>query len=244
MTEIALKGKIALVTGSARRLGKAMAMGLARQGMHQIIHHGNSPEEAEATAAEIRAMGVEALIVKADVSKPNEIDQLFGTISEHFGRLDVLVNSSSTFERGSLRDLKFIDWQHTLDVNLTAPFLCSQHAACLMRDGGSIVNMIDLSAFHPFKNQGLHSVSKAGLWMLTQTLALDLGPSIRVNAIAPGAVLRPDNADPEAWAKLGDGLPIKRVGSPDDVIQALLFLLTQPFMTGSFMRVDGGELLT
>src|SRR5215831_19484459 len=157
MTGISLKGKVALVTGSARRLGKAMALGLARQGMHQIVHHSSSDGEAEVTASEIRALGVETLVVKADVSIPNDIDRLFETIREQYGRLDVLVNSSSTFESGSLRDLKFVDWQHTLDVNLTAPFLCSQHAARLMRDGGSIVNMIDLSAFYPFKNKGLHS---------------------------------------------------------------------------------------
>jgi len=220
-----------------------MALGLAQQGMHQIIHHGHSDADAEATADAVRALGTQAIVVKADVTQPAEIDRLFDAVGEHFGRLDVLVNSASTFESGSIADLPLANWQQTLAVNLTAPFLCSQHAVRLMRDGGSIVNMVDLSAFRPVKHFPHHSVSKAGLLMLTEVLAVSLGPAIRVNAIAPGAVLKPDSSTPAGWAKLGDRLPVQATGSADDVVAALVYLVTQPFMTGSVIRVDGGEYL-
>jgi NAD(P)-dependent dehydrogenase (short-subunit alcohol dehydrogenase family) len=240
---ITLKEKVALVTGSARRLGKAMAMGLAAQGMHQVIHHSNSDEAAAETAEAMRQLGVETVIVKADLSQPDQINMLFAKIRDRFGRLDVLVNSSSTFERASVRDLSLADWQHTLDVNLTAPFLCSQHAIKLMPDGGAIVNMVDISAFHPLKAQPQHSVSKAGLLALTKVMALSFGPTIRVNAIAPGAVLRPDSSTPESWQKFGARLPLQRTGSADDVVQALIYLVTQEFTTGTVIHVDGGEIL-
>src|SRR5260370_42050462 len=181
MAVIELRGKVALVTGSARRVGKAIALELARHGMHQVIHHRNSDQEAESTTREIAALGVETLIVKADQSEPADVERMFSAIRERFGRLDVLVNSASTFEPSSILDMPFDDWKHTFSVNLDGPFLCSQQAARLMRErneGGSIVNILDLSALKPWKTYPAHSVSNAALAKLTEEMALSLGPDI------------------------------------------------------------------
>jgi len=246
MAVIELAGKVALVTGSARRVGKAIALELARQGMRQVVHHSSSDEEAAQTAAEIRALGVDAIIVKADHTQPDEVQRMFETIRQHYGRLDVLVNSASIFQPAAILDLSVEEWHHVLDVNLTGPFLCSQQAARLMREtgsGGSIINIIDLSAFHPQKMYPHHAVSKAGLKTLTEVLALSLAPDIRVNAIAPGPVLRDAGSSPEKWEMFGQRLPVKHTGDPADVAQAVVFLASQPFITGATLRVDGGESL-
>ncbi len=246
MAVLTLKDKVALVTGSARRVGKAIALELARQGMHQVVHHSASHREADETAAEIRALGVDAIVVKADQSQPADVQRLFDAIRAHYGRLDLLINSASVFKTGSIVDLPFDEWQDVLGVNLTGPFLCSQQAARLMRErgaGGAIINILDLSAFHPWKTYPHHSVSKAGLKALTEVLALSLGPDIRVNAIAPGPILRDVGNTPERWAEIGRRLPVGHTGDPQDVAQAVVFLATQPFITGETLRVDGGEYL-
>ncbi|MFN8419325.1 MAG: SDR family oxidoreductase [Anaerolineae bacterium] len=245
MTTISLNDKVALVTGSARRVGRAIALELAAQGMHVVIHHNHSDEEAKSVAAEARKLGVKAAIVRADLGKPKEIAALFQKIEKRFGRLDVLVNSASIFAKGLIENITLQEWQQALDINLTAPFLCSQHAAKLMRqngnDGGSIVNILDLSAFAPWKTFAPQSVSKAGLKMLTDVLALSLAPQIRVNAVAPGPVLRDEGNSPERWKEIGERLPMKQTGDPADVAQAVVFLASQPFMTGAVLHVDGGE---
>nr|AIA16914.1 short chain dehydrogenase [uncultured bacterium] len=246
MATIDLKGKVALVTGSARRVGKVIALELARQGMHQVVHHRNSDQEAEETAAEIRAMGVETLIVKADQSNPAQVVRMFDEIRQRFGRIDVLVNSASNFRAGAILDMSFDEWRLSMDVNLDGPFLCSQQAARLMREhdtGGSIVNISDLTAVRPAKMYPAHSVSKAGLITLTEVLAKSLGPDIRVNAIIAGPVLRDDDRTPEQWDAIGKRLPVAHTGDPADVAQAVVYLATQPFVTGATLRVDGGDFL-
>lgn len=238
-----LKGKVALVTGSARRVGRVIALELAAQGMNLVVHHGHSDTDAEQTAAEIRALGVQAINIKADLRQPAQVEALFDSVEIAYGRLDVLVNSASNFKRGSIRDLSLEEWREVLDVNLTAPFLCSQHAARLMdqHEGGAIINILDLSAFKPWQSYPHHSVSKAGLKMLTEVLALSLGPRIRVNAIAPGPVLRDEGNSPEQWERLGQRLPVRTTGDARDVARAVVFLASQPFITGATLRVDGGE---
>ncbi len=246
MAVIELHGKVALVTGSARRVGKAIALELARHGMHQVIHHSHSEQEAEATAAEARALGVEAIVIKADLGQPADIQKVFDAVRQRFGRLDVLVNSASTFTSGDILNVTLEDWQETLSVNLTAPFLCSQHAARLMREagtGGAIINILDISALKPWKTYPAHSVSKAALLTLTEVLAQNLGPDIRVNAIAPGPILRDEANSPEQWEKIGKRLPLGHTGDPSDVAQAVAFLASQPFITGTTLRVDGGDYL-
>jgi pteridine reductase len=246
MAIIELSGKVALVTGSARRMGKAIALELARHGLHQIIHHSESDQDAEATAAEVRTFGMEAVVVKADLRRPADIQRLFDEVRQRFGRLDVLVNSASTFTPGDLLTLPLEMWEETLAINLTAPLLCSQNAARLMREvggGGAIINILDISALKPWKQYPAHSVSKAGLLTLTEALAQNLGPDIRVNAIAPGPILRDEANSPEQWEQIGKRLPLGHTGDPSDVAQAVVFLATQPFITGTTLRVDGGDYL-
>lgn len=246
MATLELKGKVALVTGSAKRVGRAIALELARQGMHQVIHHSNSDQEANDTADEMRRLGVETLIVKADQSNPEDVERMFSEIRQRFGRLDVLVNSASNFLPGAILDISFDEWRKSLDVNLDGPFLCSQQAARLMRErgeGGSIINISDLTALRPAKAYPAHSVSKAGLITLTGVLAKSLAPDIRVNAIIAGPVLREDDRSEEQWEAIGKRLPLGHTGDPSDVAQAVVYLATQPFVTGATLRVDGGDFL-
>jgi len=245
MNTVSLAGKVALVTGSARRVGKAIALELAEHGAHLVIHHSASSAEAEATAAEIRALGVEVLVHQADLRDPAAIDGLFAAVEARFARLDILVNSASNFKRTPILEVSLDEWREVLDLNLTAPFLCSQHAARLMlkQGGGVIINIVDVSALRPWKTYPHHSVSKTALKSLTEVLALSLGPTIRVNAVAPGPVLRDADNSPEVWATFGARLPLGRTGDPRDVARAVRFLATEPFITGTTLRVDGGDAL-
>lgn len=245
-----LRGKVALVTGSARRVGKSIALALAAEGMALVVHHsGGSADQADEAAAEIRALGSRAEIVPADLRDPAQIELMLEQVRSQFGRLDVLVNSASLFIRRPLDQVTLAEWQDVLAVNLTAPFLLTQQAAPFMResasadDPASIINIVDLSAFTPWKSYPHHSVSKSGLKMLTEVTALALAPEIRVNAIAPGPVLRDEGNSPERWQQIGERLPIRRAGHPADVARAAVFLATQPFVVGVTLRVDGGELL-
>ncbi|MFQ3535905.1 MAG: SDR family oxidoreductase [Aggregatilineales bacterium] len=247
-TPIDLRGKVGLVTGSARRVGKHIALKLAACGMHLVVHYGNpaSAPEAEATADQIAAHGVQVHVIRADLSDPEQIATLFAETQAHFGRLDVLVNNAAIFPRQTLMEASLADWQNVLTINLTAPFLCSQHAARLMLaqdSGGAIINITDLSAFRNWRAYPHHGVSKAALVKLTEAFALELGSKVRVNAVAPGPVLRDEANSPEAWRHIGQRLPVGSTGHPDDVAEAVVFLAAQPFITGVTLRVDGGEYL-
>jgi len=247
-TPIDLRGRVALVTGSARRVGRHIALRLAACGMHVVVHYGNpsSAPDAETAAAEIAAHGVQTRIIRADLGDPEQIAALFEQIQAHFGRLDLLVNNAAIFPRQRLMEASLADWQSVLAINLTAPFLCSQHAARLMLaqdSGGAIINIADLSAFRNWREYPHHGVSKAALVKLTEAFALELGGKVRVNAVAPGPVLRDEANSPEAWERIGKRLPVGSTGHPDDVAEAVVFLAAQPFITGVTLRVDGGEYL-
>jgi len=240
-----LAGKVALVTGSAHRVGKAIALELARRGAHQLIHYSASETEAAQTVAEVQALGVQAISFRADQSDPAQVAALFEAVSAHFGRLDILVNSASIFEQADLLTLSLADWQRTLSINLTGPFLCSQRAVPLMRvnGGGVIVNIADNSGRHGSPTYPQHSVSKAGLLMLTQVSARAFGPDVRVNAVIPGAMLRPPDYDDARWAKAYANTPLRRAGSAEDVARAVAYLAEEDFTTGTVLNIDGGEAL-
>ncbi len=247
-TPIDLRGKVALVTGSARRVGRHIALKLAARGMHVVVHYGNpsSAPDAQSAADAIAAQGVQTRIVRADLGDPEQIAALFAEVQAHFGQLDLLVNNAAIFPRQRLMDASLADWQNALAINLTAPFLCSQAAARLMlaqASGGAIVNIADLSAFRHWREYPYHGVSKAALVKLTEAFALELGGKVRVNAVAPGPVLRDEGNSPEAWQRIGERLPVGSTGQPDDVAEAVVFLASQPFITGVTLRVDGGEYL-
>jgi NAD(P)-dependent dehydrogenase (short-subunit alcohol dehydrogenase family) len=240
-----LSGKVALVTGGAHRVGRAIALALANEGTNVLVHYGGSAAAAEQTVAEIAALGVEADEAQADLSQPEQVERLFGALRERFGRLDVLVNSAASFRQHDFLEATVEDWQQVMQVNLRAPFLCSQHAARLMLEdgGGVIVNIADLFGMTPRRSFPLHSISKAGLIMLTRVSALSLGPDIRVNAIAPGAILPPASHDLAAWDRMGKVLPVKRTGDPRHVGEAVVYLAKNDFITGHVLVVDGGESL-
>ncbi len=243
-----LENKVALVTGAAHRVGKAIALALAREGASIVVHYGSSAGPAQDTAREIEALGVRAIPVQADLSDPAQIDALFDAVAGAFGRLDVLVNSAASFVRQPFDDITLDDWKDVLQVNLRAPFLCSQRAARLMRSverppdqPALIVNIADLSGIFPWRGFVQHGISKAGIIHLTKVSAYELGPDVRVNAIAPGAILPPPGMDAARWQQMGAQLPLKRTGSPDYVAQTVVFLAANDYITGALIPVDGGE---
>jgi len=238
---VLLPNKTALVTGGAHRVGKAIALELAQAGANLCIHYNASEKAAQETAAEIETLGVRAWALKADLSQPTEIEALFAGVSAACGSLDVLVNSASIMETGDARTLPLEAWNRSLAINLTAPFLCAQHAARLMGNGGVIINITDGSALRPWANYPAHSVSKAGLAQLTQVLAKALAPNIRVNAVSPGPVMKPPHWEESRWERVAQGTLLKRAGSGYDVARAVRFLIENDFITGETLVVDGGE---
>jgi 3-oxoacyl-[acyl-carrier protein] reductase len=240
-----LENTVVLVTGSARRVGRAIALEFARHGANVVIHHSNSAQDAESAAHEARALGVEAMVVRANQADLGEVWAMFEAIRERFGRLDVLVNSAASFKHGNLLEIGFEEWQEVIGTNLTGPFLCTQQAAKLMVSGGrggAIINISDNSGLKPWARRPHHSIAKAGVIQLTQVAALALAPhNIRVNCVVPGPVLRPAGEPESALEDIAKGLPLKRIGEPDDIARACVFLATNDFATGTIMRVDGGE---
>jgi len=243
-----LDGAVALVTGSARRVGRAILLELAAAGADVVVHARAAGDDADATADEARALGVRALVAPADLADPDAIEALFGTVERAFGRLDVLVCSAARFDHGPLEAVDAEAWDRTLAVNLRAPFLCARAAAPLMRaaprgEAGLIVNIADLSGVHPWRGFVQHGVSKAGLLHLTRILARELAPDVRVNALLPGAILPPPglDADGPAWTRIGGRNPLGKPGAPSDVARAVRFLAESPFITGAILAVDGGE---
>ncbi len=243
-----LKDKVALVTGSAHRVGKAIALALAAEGVHIVVHYSSAETEAQETVREIKSLGVQAISFRADQSDPAQVSALFAAIRENFGRLDILVNSAGMFKKTDFLALTYEEWQRVLAVNLTGPFLCSQEAARLMlaQDpaGGVIINIIDNSALQPWPGFPHHSVSKAGVLMLTRVMARRLAPAIRTNAIAPGPVLKEPGRTDESWAQIAARVPLQRNGTPEDVGRAVVYLAREDFLNGVVLNVDGGEHLT
>lgn len=248
--QIDLNNQVALVTGSAHRVGKAIALALAEQGMHILVHYNRTdPDIVRDTLLDIKSKGVEAYDIQADISKPEGVTQVMDALREHYGRLNVLVNSASAFPSGNLLDVTVESWDLAMNVNLRAPFLFTQQAARMMQNndkaGGAIINICDQGADAPWPKRPHHGISKWGLWMLTQVSAIALGPSVRVNAIVPGPVMKTDDGmTDEQWAIMGDHLPLKRTGEGMDVGRAAVFLATQSFITGTKLHVNGGEHLT
>lgn len=240
-----LEGKVALVTGSAHRVGKAIAVELARNGAHVLVHYFSSPEDVvKTTLRELKSFGVSALAVQADVSSAEGVETIFQAARERFGRLHILVNSASAFQRRRLMDVTLQEWEETMATNLTGPFLCTQAAVRMMREnnppGGVIVNICDKGALEPWPDFAHHGISKAGLLALTKVTAASLGPEIRANAIIPGAVLKPEAMDDARWAQVAEPTPARRPGDAEAVGRAVVYLASEEFITGAVLHVDGG----
>lgn len=243
-----LRGRVALVTGGAHRVGKAIALELARAGVHIVVNYNRTSDDIVAeTVSEIMAFGVEALALQADVSKPDAVHAMFDRIKDSIGALDIAVNSASVFPSGTIPETSFETWQQTLDVNLTGPFLVTQAAAQMMKandpQGGVIVNICDVGTMRPWPERAAHGVSKAALWMLTQTSAVAYASDgIRVNAVMPGPVLAPPGMSESRWQQIGkDQTLVGHVGAAEDVARAVVYLCREDFLTGVLLPVNGGE---
>lgn len=239
-----LRGKAAIVTGAAHRVGRALALALADHGCDVVLHFHQSGGEAARTAQEIAARGVRAFPVQADLRHDSGIAALFQAVDREFSALDILVQSAAVLEPVDLLAATPEDWSRTIDLNLRSLFFCLQQAARRMQTGGgAIVNISDQAALRPWRRYPIHSISKAGVEMLTRVAALALAPGIRVNAVAPGPVLKPTALADDRWAQIGRSLPLGRAGSPDDVARAMIFLLENEYITGETVVVDGGDQL-
>ena len=240
-----LRGRVALVTGGARRLGQAIALAFASRGAHIVFTYRSSALEARRTLALLKQSGVEALAVRTDVSRAADVQRLMRQIQRRFGRLDVLVNSAANFLRTPMDSLSERDWDLTLATNLKGPFLCALHASRLMRKrGGKIINLADWAGVRPYRHYLPYCVSKAGVIGLTKALAKELAPSIQVVAIAPGPMLPPEDMPRAARARVARRVPLQRWGRPEDIANTAVFLVEgTDFMTGSVVYVDGGQLI-
>jgi pteridine reductase len=238
-----LAGTVALVTGGAVRIGRALALALAGRGARVALHYGSSAEAAAETVAAIRGLGGEAAAFAADLRDLARTEELVDRVAGHFGRVDILVNSAAAFVPAGLADTTGPLWDEHFAVNLKAPFFLSRAFARHVggERPGQIVNIADWRAVRPDPRCLAYSLTKAGIVAMTQGLALALAPNIRVNAIAPGAILPPPGRDGTYLEELGERLPLRRHGSPDDVATALLYLVTAEFVTGQVIFVDGGE---
>jgi NAD(P)-dependent dehydrogenase (short-subunit alcohol dehydrogenase family) len=240
-----LNGRVALVTGSARRLGRSIASALAEAGCAIAIHHNASRAEAGDAVRECQAHGVDAEAFQADLGDPEQIDRLFAELESSLGRLDILVNNAAIFAGVPATQITPEEWDRVLNLNLRAPFFCSQQAARLMKraGAGSIVNIADVAAFQAWPGYAHYCVSKAGLVMVTRVLARALAPEVRVNAVAPGPVLPPEDTSADERERLAELTALKRLGRPEDIVQAVLFLVASSYITGETIAVDGGKLL-
>jgi len=240
-----LRGRVALVTGAGRRLGRAMARALARRGMTVAVHHHASAEGAAELRDEIVAGGGKAACFAADLTDAAAAAELPRRVAAELGGLHVLVNSAAVMHRLSFEDTTPAQYDAVLDLNLRSVFFVTQGAAPALRAAhGKVVNLADLSGLEPWPGFAAHSVSKAGVVMLTRVLARALAPDVTVNAIAPGPVLVPEEYDAEERDRLARTTPLRRLGAPEDATAALLYLLEGgDYVTGDVLVVDGGRLL-
>jgi NAD(P)-dependent dehydrogenase (short-subunit alcohol dehydrogenase family) len=239
-----LKGKVALITGAAHRVGKAIALRLAWEGCHTAIHYHAASQDAKRTLTEIEELSVRAYTYQADLRSVEEIHNLFSAVERDLNHLDILINSAAIMQRIPFKEVSLEDWNETINLNLRAPFFCLQSAVQLMgTDGGAVINITDIAGIQPWKDFPVHSISKIGVDMLTKVAALAFAPTVRVNAIAPGPVLKPTHMKEQRWEQLGQALPLGAAGTPTDVAEAVIFLLRNDFITGETLVVDGGNQL-
>jgi pteridine reductase len=237
-----LAGRVALVTGAGVRVGRAIAMGLAGAGARIAVHYNASAQGADAVVEEIKAAGGDAASFAADLSRAEAATALVGAVVERFGVLDVLINSAGVMFRTPIGAVTAEIWDKIFAINLRAPFFVAQAAAAHMsKRGGAIVNIADLAGLETWSAYIPHGISKAAVIQMTRGLAHALAPKIRVNAVAPGAVLLPEHWDKAAADHLVATTPLRRLGNPSDVVGAVLYLLQADYVTGHTLVVDGGR---
>jgi NAD(P)-dependent dehydrogenase (short-subunit alcohol dehydrogenase family) len=240
-----LHGKAALVTGGATRVGRAISLALARAGADVIVNYHTSAAEADVTAADVAGMGRRVMPYRADVAQADQVQGMMDAAVERFGRLDVLVNSASIWKGSPWPDVSEAEWELLHGVAAKGAFLCARAATPFLKANGdgAIVNITDLSALAPFPGFVSHSTAKAAVLSLTRALAIEMAPVVRVNAIAPGAVLPPPDFTPEQIALAANMNLLNRWGSAENIADAVVFLAQADFITGILLPVDGGEML-
>jgi pteridine reductase len=240
-----LDGKVALVTGGAKRVGAAIVRRLHAAGAQVALHYRDSETDAARLETELTAARANsALRLRRDLLEPNAAELLVAAVIERFGRLDVVVNNASIFYPRKIGKIELRHWDELVGSNLRAPLFVSQAAAPHLKEAhGAIVNITDIHADRPLKGFALYSVAKAGLAALTRSLALELAPEVRVNSVAPGAIAWPDDGkfDNAERQRIVATTPLGRVGNPADIAQAVHFLASADFVTGQTIAVDGGR---
>ncbi|MCS7224676.1 MAG: SDR family NAD(P)-dependent oxidoreductase [Armatimonadetes bacterium] len=241
-----LSGKVALVTGGARRLGRAIAEDLSQQGVAIAVHYRQSQKEAEEFAKVLTEKGVRSLTVKADLTLEDQVQAMMERTAQEMGRLDILINSAAIFFRTPWSELNGQVFRQFLDANLTGTFLCCRYAAPYLKESGEgvIVNITDTAGFKPWTEFLPYCVSKGAVITLTLGLARILAPEVRVNAVALGTVLPPEEMDQEEWVtKMKGRTLLGRIGSPQDAVSAVRFCIENSYLTGAIIPVDGGRWL-
>jgi NAD(P)-dependent dehydrogenase (short-subunit alcohol dehydrogenase family) len=241
-----LNGKVALVTGGAKRIGKAIVLALAARGCKLVVHYHTAQTEAEATVREVHVAGQEAIALHADITQEAAVDRMIEAAVARFGRIDILVNNAAVFFRTPVDTLTVEEWERVMEVNLTGTFLCAQKIGLRMREWGwgHIINMADVAGLRPWADYIPYSVSKACVITFTQGLALELAPQVMVNAIVPGPVLFQDGTPDEVQRREIDKTLVKRAGTPEEVAEVVVFVAESDYSTGSLFHVDGGRSLT
>lgn len=241
-----LKNSFAIVTGAAKRVGKAIALTLAKRGVNIILHYNHSEKEAHETARLLEKEGVTVFCLQADMSQVTEIEHFVSQALEKAKRIDILVNCASQFKETPLREITEEDWDSHLNINLKGIFFLSKYVAeAMLQEGrGKIVNIIDAHISRPYLHYLPYLVSKSGLVGLTKCLARELAPHIQVNGISPGPVLVQPDWSQEMIQEIIDSVPLQHIGSPEDIAQGVLFCLEgTDFMTGTIIPIDGGQRL-
>ena len=243
-TESTLHDRVALVTGAGKRLGRAIALRLANEGCDIAIHYGKSQQEALDVAHEIEKLGRRSIAIQADLTRVEQIHDLIARVAKEFQHLDILINSAANFLETKFGQTAEATWDASLDTNLKAPFFCCQSAAPYLTQSGSgiIINFADIGGLMGWREFLPHSISKAGVILLTRILAKELAPKVRVNAIAPGTITMP--GDPPEWqSDFIQRAPLARTGHPQDITDAVMFIIRAEFMTGHTLVLDGGRTL-
>lgn len=236
---------VALVTGGARRIGRRICQRLHQSGYNILLHYRHSAEEAQSLAAELnQARSESVVLLKADLLNAKDRSQLIQQAINQWHRLDVLINNASSFYPLAVADTTEENWDDLVGSNLKAPFFLSQGLAdALVQQQGCIINLVDIHSERPLKGYPVYSIAKAGTAMLTQALAKELAPAVRVNGVSPGPILLPAGEGDTEQAALLAKTPMARMGNPDDIADTVLFLLQQSYITGQIIAVDGGKSL-
>ena len=240
-----LREGVALVTGGAHRVGRAITLELARAGANVVILFNASAGHAQKTAQDADALGVEAMTVQCDVGNLNAVQQMAEAVRARFGRLDLLVNAADRFDAHTVPTEEYDTWRRVIEVSLHGSFFVSNELAPLLleRPQAAIVNIVDISVWHAWPRFTAHAVAKSGLLALTRQLALELAPTVLVNAVAPGHVMPQSHYNEEFLRRSAARTLLKRWGTPEDVAHAVRFLAQSDYITGEVIRVDGGELI-